>query len=691
MAKREPKFLYETDKTKTFINPYNFVRPDFKQEKFQDKDDSRYTGKLHCKIFIKTPIAILDTENEKVQINSNNHKTYSFYKTLVDGKEIPSIPGSSIRGSVRTMYETLTNSCFATLPENGFLSKRVEPINAYSPAILIKEDNKWVLYSAEKYKIQNNNVKVEINKQDKRQIIKSHNLSFAIGEYVNATINDEKKATNISKASGKTDFIVCIGEQLRDKDPCQAVFKKGKIINVDSAILTKAINGLEYSIDMYRNSSINKNFGITHTGYSSYDECKKNGLIPVWYKDIGNNDISLSMAAIGRKVFKNTVNDLIGDRFSPCQCDEKNRKNSLCPACQLFGTEKGSGYGSHIRFTDAILNDPENSILEKVTLKELGSPRTGFLPFYSINGLDYDVTGANINGRKFYWHNPAAVNDRSTYEVEKNKNEKRNERNSTVELLKNGTMDFDIYLDNVTKEQVNLIKWIVTLGENVPDSKYCYKIGHGKPLGLGSVKICISEEINRVINDIDEYSINKNSNIVIGEVPNGINKEVLKQVKKITDFNLLKSKEIRYPYISVDQRSVGMNLNENDVANHRWFTESKGSKSGKKAVLLPGLDKQSYDLHPYIIVPNKRWNSTTIDNNQFSKQNNKPRKTYEVGYIFEGEIYGFNKSGMFAKVKDKNGNEASFFSKSNKIGDIVQLEYDGKNEKGFDVWNLIQK
>ena len=159
---------YEIDRNALFINPYNFLKSDFKHKSRADisnaMKEKMFTGKLDCSLYVKTPLAILDTEN--VDEDSNGHKTYKFFST--DGIT-PVIPGSSLRGMMRSMYEAATNSCYSTGNVDEYPTFRNSPRNAYKACILKITDGKYTLYEAERYLISG---RIELNEGKKRLIFK---------------------------------------------------------------------------------------------------------------------------------------------------------------------------------------------------------------------------------------------------------------------------------------------------------------------------------------------------------------------------------------------------------------------------------------------------------------------------------------------------------------------------------------
>ncbi|MGB1289318.1 MAG: RAMP superfamily CRISPR-associated protein, partial [Aggregatilineales bacterium] len=142
-----------------FLNPYNFVRPLPAPHNLpalsEESADShlmwrcpppphdRFTGlsgTIECTMTAKTPIFISDGDN--IREDANGHKTYQFFN--VNGEDI--IPAASLRGSIRSVFETVTNSTWAVL-SNQRLSYR-EPTgvaNDLIPAIVLysPKNDRW--------------------------------------------------------------------------------------------------------------------------------------------------------------------------------------------------------------------------------------------------------------------------------------------------------------------------------------------------------------------------------------------------------------------------------------------------------------------------------------------------------------------------------------------------------------------
>ncbi|WP_129675903.1 TIGR03986 family CRISPR-associated RAMP protein [Candidatus Chloroploca sp. Khr17] len=100
-----------------FRNPYNFVPapprtladPELGDQCPIDQsifNIDRYSGWLRVRMVAQTPLLVPDTEHVREE---NHHKTYPL---RVGKDDTPLIPASSVRGMLRSAYETITNSRF---------------------------------------------------------------------------------------------------------------------------------------------------------------------------------------------------------------------------------------------------------------------------------------------------------------------------------------------------------------------------------------------------------------------------------------------------------------------------------------------------------------------------------------------------------------------------------------------------
>lgn len=297
-----------------------------------------------------------------------------------------------------------------------------------------------------------------------------------------------------------------------------------------------------------------------------------------------------------------------------------NNRKKLCEACALFGmVENKTAFGSKVRFTDAECvkytgSDPA------VQLKELSSPKPEkYLPFYTEGGAEYDAEGTCIRGRKYYWHNPRAAWDSAQYMPSPGAD---TSRSAKMELVHPGTVfRFRVYYDGIAAEQRDRLAWALTLDEGDGIDR-CIKLGHGKSIGLGSVKITIDGAGERSVAD-DGYQVSSEKmESITGWIRNGA--RLMRPCKpnakagdsvaryeaamrrhedllRITNYNAVpgldqkdeKDKkdglEIRYPYVYAQE-----NTDAKLTPSFKWFIAYR-----KKNRTLPTIDKAvERPLHP---------------------------------------------------------------------------------------------
>lgn len=527
-----------------FINPYNFV--EFEEDvKRKQWDTGNLSGKITCKIIVKTPLAIPDTEKKKsIELkNHDEHYQYPFYS--INNKHI--IPGSEIRGMVRSAYETMTNSCMCVNNNNILSSRHTFP---RLPGLVTFINGSWHLYNAKSRKIRSSE---QLSDGEVKRVWYDNNKN-KLNYFSFKKINVEIDADNIE-------------DSIKDYNSCIEIY-------------TKDLEKDDYFFKC--------TYGIKNDGK----------LYPVFYETVDDNSghkmVYLSPAQMSRSVYHNKVNDLLATHIS---CSELE-SDEVCEACALFGyinknRNGGKSLASHLRFTDA----KEERFISKgyCTLKELSSPKTTSTEFYTkdtkdakVWTYDYITTGYNserignrnvttpnrelynieLNGRKFYLHSSNA--DYITSE--------KTNRNSTMELAsKDSTFTFDVYFDKINESQLERLIWVLGLGDNNENSNKQFKLGHGKPLGLGSVKIIVSKVAAREFSyQHGKYSIlEEKVDKYFETVPFDTNSNTYNDFMRIVDINTTKGYKVSYP-IAVDKTQN----NINSSASHQWFIGNRSMGEG---------------------------------------------------------------------------------------------------------------
>ncbi len=177
-------------------------------------------------------------------------------------------------------------------------------------------------------------------------------------------------------------------------------------------------------------------------------------------------------------------------------CDSRD---TLCPACRLFGVIQGDEVQGRVIFTDAVLCQGELT-QKQIQLQELSSPKPHHYQIYSKTRKE----GGSIAGRKFFYHYAATA----TLGVDSDWSRRAN---GITEVAPVGTrFAFDVQFGGLTeKELAHLVHALVL------DDGLGHKVGMGKPIGFGSCRIHISPSTSVVHQGAIRYQIWNASPIVL--------------------------------------------------------------------------------------------------------------------------------------------------------------------------------
>ncbi len=622
----------KVDESVSYVNPYNFISLNSTGCKRDDyTSDETYTGFLECSLNTKTETIIPDTSKE-IETECPEFTFFNYQEKKEDNGKIfysPVIPGSEIRGMLRSDFEVFTDSCMSSVDiEESFISRSGIP---KKPGILKKdEDNHWHLYPAVRYSLHTTRGTSVAGAYlvDKNNNLKVDNLTYKTGDWVSF---DEKNGPIRNRGYG-VDYVgkiypggnlkglLFIGE-LGGKKTNQTihdsifVYKSLNELKVED--LDLAVKKLKEIFDMYNDKAFNKNLQ-NKTWYAGYD-FKKDEL-PVWYSEIDETHHTyLSLACIGKEAYHRSLNELLdvcnNHKKSYVPCIDKK---SLCEACDLFGfVSDNDAKGSKIRIGDAIYEGTTNPYSQSRILKELSSPHISNPHFYSLfltnedlmskKNLDwnYDVQFTKekssiipseqigIRGRKMYWHHIPSRNNMT--------NQKTKRNCSIVPVKPNIEFKFNIYFDNITEKELKDLIAIINLDydsntswQDRPYYDLCHKIGKAKPFGYGSVKLKVLDakirnikvNKNKVSYQVD--AINNVLNIKLEDINLNntfdITSQSFQDALRMYNFNYLKANyndcEITYPLASHYRKG------SYEEAGHYWFMDNKSNKLKNPYVLM---------------------------------------------------------------------------------------------------------
>ncbi len=466
------------------IAPYNFIPLNTKvvqAERIPDFDiyhADRFTGYIDLDIESLTPLYIRDTlmdeeikqrdENDRQRQNDATCSVYANPDFFSPAGRLR-IPGSSLRGMIRTMVEITSYGKFGfyndkRLYYRGLADKselRIEyqknmssfdknsnkNIYKMSAGYIFKKNLKYFIVPAKNYR--------QITKDEAKKLIKEIG-----GKYKEFRFYDVK-----------TGFIVVSGDMNNKKRDWFIEYK-----DTDQ----KPIEINRKDIQDYRDD-INRNKDVPNLL-----ELSRKGEVPCFYTRYFDNK-SIQRVSFGHTgMFRLAYRQTIGDHIPANLKDEQ----IIDIAGAIFGNEKT--FAGRVFFEDAFCSSSkEDALMGERTPNILAGPKPTTFQHYLEQGsnnlenhpknLAHYNSNTNIRGYKLYWHKGG-----NEWE-QQNQQELREHQSQYTKInpVKEGVMfKGRIRFENLSEIELGALLFAIDLPEGL-----AHKLGMGKPLGLGSVRI----------------------------------------------------------------------------------------------------------------------------------------------------------------------------------------------------------
>lgn len=476
--------LTTVSKGKLATAPYNFipldecvVGADFEPDSvFNDTyHKDRFSGRIELELENITPLYIRDTGNLK-EDSAHNEVNSNFFSP---GGRVK-IPGSSLRGMIRMMVEIVSWGKFTFFDDKllyyrGLADKSSLRREYQTNMSSYDRKTKSTQYKFNAGYLKKEGLEYYIIPAQKdgagKQFTQIHQRHLPKG-YANRQFFCEKRD------DGK--YLVMSGKMSNKK--------RHWLINAPDNEAPKILVP-ENDIDAYRNDASR----FTDKGQQD-DRHKRDGdllrqikvssegMVPCFYvcwKDSrGKDRVSFGHTGYFRLAYKKSVGDHV-----PLVLRESEK---LDMPEAIFGKE--TQFASRVFFEDAeILPGQNDAVMEELSPKILSGPKPTTFQHYleqqtdNIKNLRHWNDAANIRGYKLYWHkqinnNPDAwKEDAITSDTQ----------HTIIRPVKPNTrFKGNIRFENLSEIELGALLFALSLPEN-----HYHKLGMGKPLGLGSVKI----------------------------------------------------------------------------------------------------------------------------------------------------------------------------------------------------------
>ena len=569
------------------------------------------SGQIELEITAESPIFIRKPyeEGDTYYTNAKGDKISKEFCHIKDeqGNKRYYIPGSSIKGEIRSILEILSFSKLNIYNDEHYSYRDWDNEKLYSKkdfadvkgGWLFKKDNKYYIKLGSKPgRIHRNNIlglndfMTTYNENDentdtvirKYQSIGRFNdgiFSFELKRFKFDEIKDFKKLFIFDNYGDKTGYLVLTGQP--------SVNKKYEFIfweNKSKPVLIKD-DLIETFFKIYdRKDNKSKDWLVWK------EMLEKGNKIPVFVTTNNRNEIlHFGMSMLYRKLYKNTIDTLI--RIKQEDDIRKDLVETIFGMIKDKNKEQITSKG-RVQFSHAFITEYKEENLMKLTL---GGPKATFYPYYILQdfGNENQQNDDFIIPNDYLTYDNGEIAGRKRYPIISNKNFEgfyyQNNNSEQIEQLKTETLILplknvkftsSINFHNLKKEELGALLSAITFHGN--HDKYRHNIGMGKPLGFGVIKIeniqlKLNDNKNETIDDLlcyFEKSITSQIHDWLGSeqlkelfalakpVPN--NEALLKYLELKPEESINKFSDIKQEKKALPRYTKFMGINDNEIA-----------------------------------------------------------------------------------------------------------------------------
>ena len=496
-----------------------------------------FSGRITCELTTLSPLVVGGRQEEAKKIDrdkgifkSEPAKAHPY--RLPDNPDVRKerlkfpehLPANSLRGMIASIAEIMSQSSLRVLTkesENPLSVRRSTDIPLKKMGVLLRENKQNYLiplgegWSYGRYEnIEKTIIATEKERSENQELEQRYCYHFVHNNYPASELGGflyirgyhgdmpNKQRETLLKFTGELD---------RDADD-RLVVKKGCVEDFE-AILQ----------DQHRNQK--NHFPVLPKGYENHPKRwvtgKKGKQLPcvldgdlVYYEEENGEVMELSYSSIWRRPVKGKLHEAFSYSCGENALPWHGSRDALTPAEWLFGVvednpneDKRGGsrnLASRICFTDAVATKQKRFYPDQ-TLKILGSPKPPSPSLYfgsaqykyiskdnlELSGKD-QPDGAIPNGRKYYLPQPlgigknAAIPYKWTSSSIASDKQHLHIRCSPIDL--DTTFTFDIDFENLGEKELELL-----IKSIIPSLEFVHRLGLGKSLGLGHVKLRITK------------------------------------------------------------------------------------------------------------------------------------------------------------------------------------------------------
>jgi CRISPR-associated protein (TIGR03986 family) len=554
MTDKLPKHINHVPKDRKAIAPYNFVElPDKVVEVDKDSLPSHdryygdcHTGKIECTLTTSSPLYIrcgytLDEYadfGEKLfyqLTEEQKSKRAGFFKNP-DGLK-PVIPGSSLRGMLRTLVEIITFGkidrvsgedhfffrAVATTPNSDSLAaeykKYVKP-DLVKAGYLKKDKDAWLIHPAKEINSTSFSWIKESSISLTSSFLKFNDLTYQPqylsvsfmgspkrgtgrdSRYFLSTVDDEiKHPTNVGTlvTSGNMKQGIELSPRYNHCVVFQSI-SNPDLLTIDPIAVQHYCNALT---DFQKAYPFSETTGFLANDRPVFYSQPQTGKVVGFFGQSPNFRIPFSHKGNGDAT---TVRD-----FIPTDLKDPEKGESRSPiidiAEAIFGYVRGNkredsnqSLAGRVFVGDAnCISDGDTWFEQEPIIPQiLASPKPTTFQHYLVQDeetqaakpklkhyANQPISKTVIRGHKLYWHKGGSHNFKHP-EPQKAETEKATQITKIKPIKTDISFKFTIHFENLNNIEVGALSWILDIAQN---DDYRLSLGMGKPLGMGAIKI----------------------------------------------------------------------------------------------------------------------------------------------------------------------------------------------------------
>jgi CRISPR-associated protein (TIGR03986 family) len=532
--------------------PYNFIPlpekvvtipvDDLPDQGVYDAD--LHTGYIDCELTTSSPVFVrAGLTPEQAAAKKESKELPGFF--YLNDENQPVIPGSSLRGMLRTLVEIVTFSKIGAVSKTPLVYRSVGGTtnhDAHYRDMMMRLDREEKVGKNTKFYTPLIRGGYMVQKGPRDWEIQPAKEVGGV-TYAHIGIDEDKfrKLKRLKDCQNASEIFVQVGPyQYQDVRGGFLKIKFAKVLDSDSAprpglrpaVLARSgwMNSKRSDAVIFERDDAASPFPLTDEQIDAYREqvskeqeslLGKGGVLhhgqPVFYLEKDGKVVFFGHTRMFRVPYPHSPFDFVPDYARPE--DEPKNPDLVDFAEAIFGytrkvndgKQKQRAYAGRVSCTDAGLSDGQNDIWlssSPVTPKILSGPKPTTFQHYLVQEEPnfYEVgqtkggetkyetrlrdygsptpAEAVIRGNKFYWHKgPVGMEDIR----EKGEIKGKDTQHTQIRPLKAGTgFHFKVHFENLTDEELGALLWIFNIAA---DENIRLKIGMGKPLGMGAIQI----------------------------------------------------------------------------------------------------------------------------------------------------------------------------------------------------------